>query len=85
MLTAIPSGQPTHMSLPVIHGPEPITLDGKNGSRYWVVPPYDFTGNAADERGAAVSENGGWHVTLRFSAAQWARLQQICSLNPGRV
>jgi hypothetical protein len=39
------------MSVPVIHGPEPLTLDGRPGNRYWVSHPYTFTGSAAvDER-----------------------------------
>lgn len=34
-----------------IHGPEPTTLEGRNGYRYWVSDPYPIFGNAhVDER-----------------------------------
>jgi hypothetical protein len=32
------------MSRPIIHGPDPIHLDGRNGQRYWVHHPFEFTG-----------------------------------------
>jgi hypothetical protein len=36
---------------PEIYGPEPITLEGRSGWRYWVRHPYVFTGNReVDER-----------------------------------
>src|SRR5262245_2343803 len=34
-----------------IYGPDPIILDGRTGSRYWIHHPFQFTGNSAvDER-----------------------------------
>lgn len=33
-----------------IHGPEPTSLEGRPGSRYWVQSPYRFTGNAEVDR-----------------------------------
>ena len=36
---------------PTIFGPDPLALDGRQGSRYWVHHPYGFTGNqVVDER-----------------------------------
>jgi hypothetical protein len=36
---------------PEIYGPDPITLEGRTGLRYWVRHPYTFTGNRdVDER-----------------------------------
>jgi hypothetical protein len=36
---------------PTIYGPDPITLDGRTGNRYWVEHPFVYTGNATvDER-----------------------------------
>ncbi len=38
-------------AMPVIYGPDPITIEGCQGSRYWVHEAYAFTGNAeVDER-----------------------------------
>jgi pimeloyl-ACP methyl ester carboxylesterase len=48
--------QPTAPTIPAaspatIHGPEPITLDGRHGQRWWVHHPFSFTGVAAvDDR-----------------------------------
>jgi hypothetical protein len=33
------------MCRPIIHGPDPIHLDGRNGHRYWVHHPFEFTGD----------------------------------------
>jgi hypothetical protein len=39
------------MSRVTVHGPEPITLEGRQGSRYWVSNLFRFTGDAVvDER-----------------------------------
>jgi hypothetical protein len=36
---------------PEIYGPDPITLEGRSGLRYWIRHPYVFTGNReVDER-----------------------------------
>ena len=44
----VPMATSTH---PTIFGPDPLVLDGRQGSRYWVHHPYGFTGNqVVDER-----------------------------------
>ena len=32
------------MTTPVVHGPDPIHFEGRQGSRYWVHHPFEITG-----------------------------------------